>query len=68
MMFKNQDGQWICIPCQTGFRDKTDLRRHVESKHIAAEVICPICSRSYKTRESFSKHMLKIHPEVAFNK
>lgn len=68
MMSKSAaSGRWSCVPCATEFRDKTDLRRHVESKHVDAEVICPICSNSYKTRETFSKHMAKKHPEVAFN-
>ena len=60
------NGKWMCLTCGGECRDKTDLRRHIESKHVNAEVICPICNNGYKTRESFSKHMSKMHPGVAF--
>ena len=59
-------GKWTCTTCNSECRDKTDLRRHIESKHINAEVICPVCFNHYKTRESFAKHMAKMHAGVAF--
>ena len=59
-------GKWTCMTCNSECRDKTDLRRHIEAKHINAEVICPVCFNHYKTRESFAKHMVKMHAGVAF--
>jgi len=59
-------GKWTCLTCNLESRDKTDLRRHIEAKHINAEVICPVCFSHYKTRESFAKHMTKMHVGVAF--
>ncbi len=68
MMRKMDDGsgRWRCVPCSAECRDKTDCRRHVESKHVHADVICPICFNSYKTRDTFARHMLKMHKGVPF--
>jgi uncharacterized C2H2 Zn-finger protein len=68
-MMERKDRVWVCIPCgDKPFRDKTDLARHVESKHVTAPVVCPICDKSIKTRISFTKHMHKFHPGVPYNK
>ncbi len=55
------DGVWRCTTCVQNFRDKTDLRRHVESKHLEKNVRyrCNLCDWSTKTTYSFRKHQLK---------
>jgi len=54
------DGQWKCVTCVTNFRDKTDLRRHVESRHLPKIVRyrCNLCNWSAKTSHAFRKHQL----------
>ena len=55
------DGIWQCITCQhTKFRDKTDLRRHVEAKHLSAtfRYKCNLCGYTTKTSYYFRKHQL----------
>jgi len=54
------DGQWNCVTCSTKYRDKTDLRRHVEAKHVAKTLRykCNLCNYSTKTSYYFRKHQL----------
>ena len=54
------DGIWKCITCCTNFRDKTDLRRHVESRHLPKMIRyrCNLCNWSAKTSHAFRKHQL----------
>ena len=55
------DGKWICVTCDnTAFRDKTDLRRHVEAKHVALTLRyrCNLCGYCAKTSYYFRKHQL----------
>ena len=65
-LMRKINGKWTCLTCNSESRDKTDLRRHIEAQHINAEVICPVCFKHYKTRESYAKHMSKMHVGVAF--
>ena len=37
------NGTWVCTTCSSNFRDRTDCRRHVESRHITTTVYR--CSR-----------------------
>lgn len=55
------DGVWTCATCnQQKFRDKTDLRRHVESKHMTNKYLykCNLCPYTAKTAYNFRKHQL----------
>ena len=60
------DGAWNCVTCAQAFRDKTDLRRHVESKHLPKTVRyrCNLCNWSAKTTYAFRKHQL-MHEKMA---
>jgi len=50
-------GVWVCTTCSTNFRDKTDCRRHVESRHITGTVYeCPHCNFTTNTEAKFRKH------------
>ena len=62
------DGIWHCITCNnTKFRDKTDLRRHVEAKHLPATLRykCNLCGYVTKTSYYFRKHQLMHEKEDA---
>ena len=51
------NGVWVCTTCSSNFRDKTDCRRHVESKHIHTTVYrCPHCAFTTNTEAKFRKH------------
>jgi len=51
------NGVWVCTTCSSNFRDKTDCRRHVESKHIVGTVYrCPQCAFTTNTEAKFRKH------------
>ena len=52
------NGIWVCTTCTSNFRDKTDCRRHVESKHIVGTVYrCSRCPNfTTNTEAKFRKH------------
>jgi len=55
------DGTWRCTTCAgQNFRDKTDLRRHVEAKHCEKllRYKCNLCGYITRTSYYFRKHQL----------
>lgn len=54
------DGIWMCATCTQKFRDKTDLRRHVESRHLNKNITyrCNLCQYTTRTSYYFRKHEL----------
>ena len=51
------NGVWVCTTCTSNFRDKTDCRRHVESKHVVGTVYrCTRCEFTTNTEAKFRKH------------
>ena len=56
--------KWFCRSCDVDFRDKTDCKRHIESKHIHCEFVCPLCHKSHKSRQTYARHMKKEHGQM----
>jgi len=54
-------GQWQCQDC--GYVAKsTNLFYHIESKHVeGAGYLCPLCSKHFKSRNSYNVHMSTYH-------
>ena len=55
---------WCCIICNNmSAKSRLDVTRHVEAKHVTMPpIMCSLCNKSAKTRDSLRKHMAKIHP------
>lgn len=53
-------GFWTCIVCKYKSRSRSDVRRHIETKHGDKEdVPCPHCNRPYKNKRSLKTHLRK---------
>ena len=50
---------WQCLECDKLLARKHDMVRHVEANHLADHpgVVCSVCSKVYKNRESLRAHM-----------
>ena len=56
-----------CACCKTGFNSHKELEEH-QSSNMCRPFPCPLCSRSYSTKERKDKHMKMVHNgEFEFN-
>merc|ERR1712129_690288 len=54
--------KYRCRECGKDERDKTDMRKHIERKHIEGiSHPCLYCNKRYKTREQHEKHTRNAH-------
>ena len=54
--------KWTCLICGHSANLKTDVARHIEARHvILPELLCHICHKSCKTRDSLRRHIGRYH-------
>jgi uncharacterized C2H2 Zn-finger protein len=52
---------WSCNVCGVTNRDKTKMKRHVET-HIEGFIhSCPYCNQQMKTRRTLKVHLERVH-------
>ena len=51
---------WKCHLCERSSKDKSIIRRHIES-HFPGVNVCPYCGQPSKTRRSLQMHILNHH-------
>jgi hypothetical protein len=53
----------LCLIC--GTQIKSNMKRHFLDKHFDDGLIykCPVCQKTYRTRNSFSVHVSNYHKE-----
>ena len=58
---------YTCNVCQKWLRDKTDGKRHLESKHFPTNggYMCPNCSRQFNTQNSMRMHTREMTCQIA---
>ena len=63
MMFHTESG-WTCSVCSKQSKLKSDISRHVESKHILDHpgYECSYCGRIIKSKDAFKRHISTKHP------
>ena len=56
--------QWKCIACDKVCKLKSNLREHIEAKHLKGTIEhkCTICPNVYRTEASFRQHVSNKHP------
>lgn len=52
---------WKCEVCKKINKDKTNIRKHVETHFQGFEHHCTICGKQSKSREALRKHMSNYH-------
>ena len=59
---KEEESQLKCSHCDYEISRKSDLNRHVESKHNKSNFECGICNKSFNRKDNLKMHM-KTHEE-----
>ena len=61
--YKDADSlKWKCTLCDQTSLYKTDVVRHIEAKHVTLpELVCNVCGKTSKTRDSLRKHLSRNH-------
>eukprot|EP00096_Caligus_rogercresseyi_P007694 TRINITY_DN256_c0_g1_i3.p1 TRINITY_DN256_c0_g1~~TRINITY_DN256_c0_g1_i3.p1 ORF type:complete len:421 (-),score=171.85 TRINITY_DN256_c0_g1_i3:267-1529(-) len=54
--------QYSCLECGHFSHQSSDLRKHIESRHLHFEMSCPICPQISYTRHQWQRHMRTNHP------
>ncbi|XP_053620868.1 zinc finger protein 26-like [Plodia interpunctella] len=53
----------FCSSCNEGFYDKRQLKSHLMKVHLKVTYTCMFCSKVFKAKESYRRHILFKHPE-----
>ena len=58
------DGSWACTECGYKSNVKTNVKMHVESRHLVSEGFsCPTCQLLCPNRKSLRNHMTRKHSQ-----
>ena len=66
---RNGMGKYCCKLCGKYLRDRTDAKRHIESKHFPTNgaYICPSCSKSLNTYSALKCHLKQCIEQTQLN-
>jgi len=60
LMYKDDNGKWVCNNCNYISYSSTSVREHVESKHIESQNYpCNICGHICPTRKALKMHIFR---------
>ena len=61
--FQDSNGSkmWQCNACGHARERKTDIKRHIESKHIDMQLSCQYCDSVFKSSRGLNEHCKIIH-------
>ena len=64
-LLTSEDGSYYCGICHQAMRDRSNIKRHIESKHFpnVFSYQCPECSHVVGTKQALLKHKNRIHPK-----
>ena len=52
---------WRCVDCGYAYRQKGNVRDHIEAIHILERISCHLCSEQFNTTTSLRKHWKQKH-------
>ena len=56
-MWKNGSGLWQCLDCNHTCQQPTNMRNHIESKHVFTDgYYCQQCNKFCRTKNALSIH------------
>ena len=58
-----EDGIWFCLYCDSKTTHKSNLRQHIESKHISVSYKCQLCNSTCPTQNALYKHHSRNHKQ-----
>ena len=60
LMYKDENGKWVCNNCNYISYSSTSVREHVESRHIESQNYpCNICGHICPTRKALKMHIFR---------
>ena len=61
----SEDGSYYCGICHQAMRDRSNIKRHIESKHFpnVFSYQCPECPHVVGTKRALQRHRERIHPK-----
>ena len=64
LLEKQSDGCWACTECGYRSNVKTNVKMHIESKHLVSEgFYCPTCQLLCPNRKSLRNHTTRKHSQ-----
>jgi len=58
-------GSYVCASCGKTTSQRTDLMKHIISKHVVAQAVsCQFCGKKYKNQNSLQVHISQNHREL----
>ena len=60
-MQKDEAGLWACLSCDFKTPIKTNMKQHLESKHISVTYKCSYCPKECSTKDALRKHTIRNH-------
>ena len=64
----SEDGSYYCGICSQAANQKSNLKKHIESKHFPNlfSYQCPECPHVVGTKKALDRHKERIHPKSKF--
>ena len=61
-MFRADYGGWKCTDCDYYSAKKSNVHKHVESKHVETQYYpCNFCGKVFKGINSYNVHLSNVH-------
>ena len=59
---QRRDGAWHCVDCSYSSKLKSNVYKHVESKHVQPQIYhCNQCGRGFKGTNSYNVYIYTVH-------
>lgn len=67
MVVRDMSGSWQCPQCSLTTRSRTNMREHIESKHMEGLIIvCPVCEKQCKSSAALRVHTIRYHKQHSY--
>ena len=61
LMQREESGLWRCISCDYSSMKITNVKDHIEAKHLSLSYPCSYCSMTCPTKVALRMHMKRKH-------
>lgn len=65
-MTNNGEKLWCCSYCDFKTKKSTNIKDHIEAKHVSSRIQCNLCSADFTTSSYLKKHIKKAHTNLLF--